>query len=121
MSNLGERSIRFWYTNYRGERSIRTAVPVILSWGQSQWHPRPQWLMTAFDMDKGAERTFALEDCQFIPSEVSEQSETSDPQERLNVAAMEVAAYGVNIQRLRELEDAYHDFASSRMLRQGDT
>ena len=121
MSDLGERSVRFWYTNYRGKRSIRTIVPVTMWWGHTQWHPRRQWLMTAFDLDKRAELTFALENCQFIPSEVSEQSGTSDPQERLNVAAMEMAAYGANIQRLRELEDAYHDFASSRMLRQGDT
>ena len=86
MSDLGERSVRFFYTNYRGERSIRTAVPVILTWGQSQWHPRPQWLMTAFDMDKGAERTFALENCQFITCDASDHARIEAADATIRVA-----------------------------------
>ncbi|MCA1776090.1 MAG: hypothetical protein LC676_10905 [Loktanella sp.] len=62
----GEKSIRFWYVNWRGETSIRTAIPVIIRFGSTVWHPRPQWILTAFDVDKREQRDFALEDCQFI-------------------------------------------------------
>jgi len=74
MGDIHERAVRFFYTNYRGERSIRTAVPVILLWGSTEWHPRPQWILTAFDLDKGAERSFALEDCQFIKAAATDQT-----------------------------------------------
>jgi hypothetical protein len=48
------------YTNHRGESGTRRIVPTRIRWGSTAWHTRPQWLMDAFDLDKGAERTFAL-------------------------------------------------------------
>ena len=65
MSDLAARSMRFNYTNWRGEDSIRWVTPLSLRWGSSEWHPDPQWLMRAFDHDKGEEREFALRDCDF--------------------------------------------------------
>jgi hypothetical protein len=65
MSDLGARAIRFAYTNYRGERSVRTAMPRKLFWGSTEHHLQPQWIMRAYDLDKGADRDFALCDCQF--------------------------------------------------------
>ena len=50
------------YTNYKGVRSERRIVPRIVWWGSTEYHPTEQWLLDAFDVDKGVERTFALED-----------------------------------------------------------
>lgn len=50
------------YTNYRGETSERTIVPKRIWFGATEWHPEPQWLLTDFDFEKGADRDFALKD-----------------------------------------------------------
>lgn len=50
------------YTNHRGETAVRRIRPFNLYFGSTVWHPRPQWLMDAFDEEKNATRTFALED-----------------------------------------------------------
>ncbi|GJD41361.1 WYL domain-containing protein [Methylobacterium bullatum] len=48
------------YTNYRGERAIRTITPWGVEWGSTDWHPEPGWLLTCYDHDKAACRTYAL-------------------------------------------------------------
>ena len=48
------------YTNWRDERSLRRVAPGRFYYGTSDWHPEPQWLMEAFDLDHAAVRTFAL-------------------------------------------------------------
>ena len=48
------------YTNWKGERGRRSILPGRLLWGSNRWHPEPQWLVEALDMDKCATRTFAL-------------------------------------------------------------
>lgn len=58
-------AIRFRYTNWRGEVGERHATPISLRFGTSKWHRKAQWLMRAYDHDKGAEREFALLDCDF--------------------------------------------------------
>lgn len=50
------------YTNYRGERGVRTIYPERVFWGRNEWHPIDQWLMEAFDVEKNALRTFAMKD-----------------------------------------------------------
>ena len=50
------------YTNYRGERGVRHVQPLRIEFGSNEWHPEPQWFMVAWDLEKGAERTFALRD-----------------------------------------------------------
>lgn len=48
------------YTNHRGETAVRRITPIAREWfGSSDWHPEPQWLFTAFDMEKEAFRDFA--------------------------------------------------------------
>jgi predicted DNA-binding transcriptional regulator YafY len=56
------RAVRIRYTNHRGETFDRRVVPVAIRWGSDLWHPTPQWLMDAFDLDKRESRTFALRD-----------------------------------------------------------
>lgn len=48
------------YTNWRGERSIRRVLPVTFKFGANEWHKDPQWLMLAYDLDKQADRWFAM-------------------------------------------------------------
>lgn len=54
--------IRFRYRNWEGVVSERTARVTTLAYGSTEWHPQPQWLVQAFDMEKKAERLFALRD-----------------------------------------------------------
>ena len=50
------------YTNWRGETAERTITPKRIWFGSTDWHPEPQWLLTAFDAEKQANRDFALKD-----------------------------------------------------------
>jgi predicted DNA-binding transcriptional regulator YafY len=50
------------YTNWKGRRSIRTIEPLNIWWGSTLYHPEPQWLLNANDMDSGEIRTFAIKD-----------------------------------------------------------
>jgi formamidopyrimidine-DNA glycosylase len=50
------------YTNYRLETSLRRVLPQRSYYGSTSWHPQKQWLLDAFDLDKGEIRTFALAD-----------------------------------------------------------
>ncbi|WP_192799394.1 hypothetical protein [Brucella anthropi] len=61
MVAIGEPA-RITYTNYRGETAERTITPKRAWYGISEWHPDPQWFLTAFDHDKNADRDFALID-----------------------------------------------------------
>jgi hypothetical protein len=57
---LREQTLRFTYTNYRGEVSVRTVTPMEIIFGSTKWHPDDQWLMRALDRQKWEERLFAL-------------------------------------------------------------
>lgn len=50
------------YTNWKGERSTRTILPIRIYWGSNEWHKENQWLLEAHDIDKKAVRNFALKD-----------------------------------------------------------
>lgn len=52
--------LEFYYTNHRGETAARRVLPLRLEWGATEWHPETQWLLWAYDLDRGAERAFAL-------------------------------------------------------------
>lgn len=49
------------YTNWRGERGIRRVIPLDIDKRSTKWHPGRQWLMRAYDVEKKANRDFALE------------------------------------------------------------
>jgi predicted DNA-binding transcriptional regulator YafY len=57
-------TIEILYTNYRGETSRRRIVPASLRFGSTEFHPEPQWLLEAFDVERAADRTFAMRDVQ---------------------------------------------------------
>lgn len=58
----GDKIVRIVYTNYRGETGARRIVPKEIKFGSTQYHPQEQWLLVAYDVDKNAERTFAVKD-----------------------------------------------------------
>jgi len=59
---MHERAIWIDYTNWRGERAMRQVVPVNLHWGSTAFHPEPQWLLRAIDLQKDDSRDFAFRD-----------------------------------------------------------
>ncbi len=50
------------YTNWKGHRSEREIIPDRIWFGVTDYHKRPQWLLDAYDHEKGAMRTFAMSD-----------------------------------------------------------
>jgi len=59
------------YTNWRGETADRSIVPRSVWFGSTEWHPEPQWLLRALDVEKQAERDFALKDFGQKPAPVA--------------------------------------------------
>jgi hypothetical protein len=51
---------RFVYRNHRGEVAERHVIPDAVRFGPTEWHPTPQWLLRAYDLDKQALREFAM-------------------------------------------------------------
>lgn len=60
MSN--EPPLVFTYRNFRGEVAERRVRPISVVFGKNDWHPVPQWLLVAHDLDKDAVRNFAMRD-----------------------------------------------------------
>ena len=52
--------LRFEYTNYREETSVRHVIFLGLDYGENEWYPEPQWFMRVWDCEKQAYRSFAL-------------------------------------------------------------
>lgn len=66
---MSQTEIHFTYKNYRGEvgrRRVR-ARDIHVSFGATHYHPEPQIIFRAFDLDKEAVREFALKDMDFRP------------------------------------------------------
>lgn len=61
---MDERTVTIIYKNYRGETRERHIVPERLWYGATDWHPEPQWVMDALDVEKGEVRSFAMQDIQ---------------------------------------------------------
>ena len=62
MSDNSEKTVQILYTNYRGETAYRNIIPEKIWFGATEWHPQPQWLLDAFDVEKNALRNFAIKD-----------------------------------------------------------
>jgi predicted DNA-binding transcriptional regulator YafY len=63
-----------YYRNHRGELATRRILPQRMWFGSTKWHPEPQWLLDAHDLDKGVLRSFALRD--MLPAHVEADDET---------------------------------------------
>lgn len=54
--------LTFTYKNWRGEIAERNVLVDFVYFGSTEFHPEPQWLMRAKDLDKGEWRDFAMKD-----------------------------------------------------------
>lgn len=59
---MEEKQVSIVYTNYKGNTSLRRIIPKEVLFASNEWHKEKQWLLIAFDVDKQADRTFALKD-----------------------------------------------------------
>lgn len=57
-----EKAVCIEYTNYRGKFGTRNVIPTTIRFDSNEWHPEPQWLLDAYDIDKHANRSFALKE-----------------------------------------------------------
>ncbi|USN16555.1 hypothetical protein POLEWNIK_00290 [Brevundimonas phage vB_BpoS-Polewnik] len=77
---MSQTEICFTYKNYRGEvgrRRVR-ARDIHVSFGATHYHPEPQIIFRAFDLDKEAVREFALKDMDFRDELVIEEDRWLD-------------------------------------------
>lgn len=56
------KAIKVRYKNWRGEVANRTIIPQELYWGTTEYHPQEQWLLKVWDVDRNAERVYALQE-----------------------------------------------------------
>lgn len=56
--------LKFIYTNWQGETRERTVIPIKIWYGHTDYHKKDQWFLKALDIEKNAERDFALKDIQ---------------------------------------------------------
>lgn len=58
---MNTRFVDIDYTNWRGERRVRSIRPIRIEFGCNEWHPEPQYLLIAHDEQSNSERAFAME------------------------------------------------------------
>ena len=58
--------LQFEYKNWLGKISKRKVIPYEVWYGSTEFHKKEQYLLRAFDVDKNAERNFALKDIKFL-------------------------------------------------------
>lgn len=57
---LATREVFLDCTNWRGQRRVRRVEPSDIVYAATEWHPAPQWLLCALDLEKRQMRSFAL-------------------------------------------------------------
>ena len=57
-----KQQVKILYTNWKGVTSYRNIVPKSIEFKSTEWHNEEQWILNAFDLDKNADRGFALKD-----------------------------------------------------------
>ncbi len=60
------------YTNHRGQRRKRRVHPLDLVFGANEWHADEQWQLLAHDIEKDADRYFAMANIHAWAEEVEE-------------------------------------------------
>ena len=57
-----QKQVRILYTNWQGFTSYRNIIPKSIEFKSTDWHKEEQWILNAFDVDKQADRGFAIKD-----------------------------------------------------------
>ncbi len=55
-------SNNFIYKLERRNKKYRNIIPMSVEFKATQWHPEEQWILNAMDVDKNAQRAFAIKD-----------------------------------------------------------
>ena len=55
-----KKHVKILYTNWKGKTSYRNIIPKSIEFKSTEWHKEEQWILNAFDIDKKADRGFAL-------------------------------------------------------------
>lgn len=107
------------YTNWRGETARRTIIPIRMWWGETEWHPQEQWMLTAWDVEKEATRDFAWQDIKPVQNgatsaAVAAQRATPTPVDALVKAAypdqfLEIAERLIRMEASRDREQKVID------------
>lgn len=75
MITTDDQRLQIDYINWRGERRIRNIIPIDVKLRSTPHHPEKQWILSAFDEDKGDVRDFAMNNIVHINRKVCCQSE----------------------------------------------
>lgn len=57
-----EQTVEILYTNWKGETRKRAILPISIEFKATEWHKEEQWILNAFDIEKGEDRSFAMAD-----------------------------------------------------------
>jgi hypothetical protein len=58
----GTKAVYILYTNWKGETAWRKVLPWKMLFKSTPHHQEEQWILKAYDVDKNAERDFAMRD-----------------------------------------------------------
>lgn len=61
-----DKAIKVMYKNWKGAVRERWIIPDHIYWGSTQYRPKPQWLMRAYDFEDGIMKDFSLADMYVI-------------------------------------------------------
>ena len=56
------KQVKILYNNWKGETKYRNIIPKSIEFKETEWHKERQWILNALDIDKNAERAFAVKD-----------------------------------------------------------
>ena len=62
MKIQGDQEVKILYTNWKGNTSYRNIIPKNIEFKSTEWHKDKQWILNAYDVDKQADRGFAVKD-----------------------------------------------------------
>ena len=57
-----KRIVKILYTNWKGETKYRNIIPKSIEFKSTEWHKEEQWILNALDVDKNADRAFAIKE-----------------------------------------------------------
>ena len=57
-----KKKIKILYTNWKNETRYRLIEPISIEFKSTKWHLEEQWILNAIDIEKDAQRAFAIKD-----------------------------------------------------------
>lgn len=61
---LEDLAVSVTYKNWQGQVGERKIIPLSTSYGSTEYHKEPQWLLRVWDVDKRDYRVYAMRDIQ---------------------------------------------------------